>query len=152
MEFISLDLSTLISSLDKLKTEQKPSWGAMTAQRMVEHLTEMIQMSIGKGDYTQIIAEDKVESMQRFLDSDKPMAKGIVVDLAPADFELKHEELELAIDDFIDNWLSFEEYYEENPNAKHLHPYYGQLNEEKWRKLHSKHFTHHFQQFELISL
>lgn len=150
MEFVSVDLATLISSLDKLSVDKKAAWGNMSAQRMVEHLTEMIQMSVGKGDYKLLITEDKIESMQRFLASDKPMAKGIVVDLAPNNSPLKHEELELAIDDFIDNWLSFEEYYEENPNNTNLHPFYGELNEEKWRMLHSKHFTHHFQQFELI--
>lgn len=150
MEFISVDLATLIGTLDKLKADKTPAWGGMSAQRMVEHLTEMIQMSVGKGDYQQLTPEDKIESMQRFLDSDKPMAKGITVELAPAEFKLKHDELELAVDDFIDNWLAFEEYYEENPSATNLHPFYGQLNEEKWRRLHSKHFTHHFQQFELI--
>lgn len=150
MEFVSLDLETLISTLDKLKADKKAVWGKMTAQRMVEHLTELIQMSVGKGEYTLLIPEEKIESMQRFLESDKPMAKGITVDLAPANFELKHEELELAIDDFVDTWLSFEEYYEENPSNTNLHPYYGELNEEKWRMMHSKHFTHHFQQFEII--
>ena len=109
MEFVSLELETLINVLDKLDANKKALWGKMSAQQMVEHLTEMIQMS-----------------------------------------ELKHEELELAIDDFIDNWLSFEEYYEEYPTNTNLHPYYGKLNEENWRKLHSKHFTHHFQQFGLI--
>ncbi len=150
MEFVSLELETLINVLDKLDANKKALWGKMSAQQMVEHLTEMIQMSVGKGDFKQITPDDKLESMLRFLDSDKPMAKGIEVEFASKNPELKHEELELAIDDFIDNWLSFEEYYEEYPTNTNLHPYYGKLNEENWRKLHSKHFTHHFQQFGLI--
>lgn len=150
MGFISLDLETLISTLDKLKADKKPLWGSMSAQRMVEHLTEMIQMSIGIGNYEQLIADEKIESMQRFLESDKPMAKGIEVEFAPKEEKLTHPELEIAVDEFVENWLNFEEYYEANPTATNLHPFYGQLDERKWRLLHSKHFTHHFQQFGLI--
>lgn len=150
MEFITLELENLITLLDKLEADSKPEWGSMSAQRMVEHLSEMIDMSIGKGNYTFLGSEEKLESMQRFLDSDKPMARGIAVEFAPSDSELKHSELELAIDDFVDKWLSFEEYYNENPSNMNLHPFYGNLDEKKWRRLHSKHFTHHFQQFNLV--
>lgn len=150
MEFISVDLETLIPILDKLQADKKPLWGKMSAQRMVEHLTEMIQMSIGMGNYTQLIGDEKIESMQRFLESEKPMAKGVEVDFVPKEEQLIHSELEIAIDEFVENWLNFEEYYEANPTATNLHPYYGKLDERKWRLLHSKHFTHHFQQFGLI--
>ena len=43
--------------------------------------------------------------------------------------------------------LFFEETYSEKPDFIALHPYYGQLNEELWRLLHTKHFAHHFEQF-----
>ncbi len=150
MEFISVDLENLLKHLNRLEPDTKAAWGSMSAQRMVEHLTEMIQMSMGTGNYTLLIPEEKIESMQRFLDSEKPMAKNITVDFAPADYTLKHEEMELAIDDFVDNWLAFEEYYETHPDATNLHPYYGYLDEKKWRRLHSKHFTHHFEQFGIL--
>ena len=63
---------------------------------------------------------------------------------------LRHEELALAIDELLLEWVDFEECYTENPDAKHTHPYYGALNYEQWTRLHSKHFTHHFKQFGLI--
>lgn len=149
-EFIETDLETFLRHLNRLSANTQPAWGNMNAQRMVEHLSEMIDMSVGIGDYRLLIPEEKVESMQRFLESEKPMAHNITVDFAPADFTLHHEELELAIDEFIDKWLSFEEYYESHPEATNLHPYYGQLDEKKWRRLHSKHFTHHFEQFGIL--
>jgi hypothetical protein len=57
--------------------------------------------------------------------------------------------LELAIDEFVDEWLDFEQHFETEGQVE-THPYYGSLNKELWLKLHSKHFTHHFEQFGLI--
>lgn len=150
MVFIEIELETVLPILGKLEPNQQPLWGSMSAQRMVEHLTDLIQMSVGKGDFTIEIPEEKIESMQRFIDSDKPMARGVEVALAPKNWTLRNEELELAIDEFVENWISFEEFFEENPDATTIHPFYGALDEKKWRRMHSKHFTHHFQQFGLI--
>jgi len=150
MAFIALDLETILSKLDKLESDRKPDWGSMSAQRMVEHLSEMMLMAIGIGDFKIALTEEKATSMQRFLDTDKPMAKGIEVPLAPKETPLKHDELATAIDDFVDKWLAFEEYYEENPTVTNIHPYYGNLDVSQWKKLHAKHLTHHFEQFGLI--
>ena len=78
------------------------------------------------------------------------MAKEIQVPFATADMPLRHEEIELAIDEYIDVYLSFEELYENNPDLTHIHPYYGPLNYAQWKRLHAKHLTHHFNQFGLI--
>ena len=63
---------------------------------------------------------------------------------------LTHAELDLAIDEFIHEFLAFEEYFEINHNAQHPHPYFGLLNHEEWILLHRKHITHHFEQFGLL--
>lgn len=150
MEFIEFNLETALSYLNQLNQDSKPVWGTMSAQRMVEHLSDALRMSVGDKPYQLAIPEDKIESMKRFLASDKPMAKNVAVNFAPEDAELRNEELELAIDEFIDTWLSYDEYYSVNPGSKHLHPYYGELNSSEWVQLHRKHFTHHFEQFNLI--
>ncbi|MGZ5193452.1 MAG: DUF1569 domain-containing protein [Kaistella sp.] len=41
-------------------------------------------------------------------------------------------------------------YYRENPQAEHYHPRFGMLNKEMMELFHRKHFTHHFEQFDLI--
>jgi oxepin-CoA hydrolase / 3-oxo-5,6-dehydrosuberyl-CoA semialdehyde dehydrogenase len=150
MGFISTDLETIIRSLDKLSATTQPQWGAMNAQRMVEHLTEGLQMSIGIGEYQLLIPEDKIDKMKAILASDEPMPRGFKVPFAPEKYELRNEELELAVDELIENWLAFEEYYEENPTKEHLHPYYGMLDKNGWLRIHEKHFTHHFEQFGLL--
>ena len=150
MEFLELDISEMILQLDKLNAESKPLWGEMSAQRMVEHLTDTIKIASGKVKFPLEIPEDKIEKMQAFLDSDKPMARGIEVPFAKKETDLRNDEIELAIDEFLLEWIDFENHYDEDEGTKELHPYYGYLNYDQWMRLHSKHITHHFEQFGLI--
>jgi hypothetical protein len=117
---------------------------------MVEHLVDVIRIAIGENPQVLLIEEEKLPSMLRFLESDKPMAKEIQVPFATADMPLRHEEIELAIDEYIDVYLTFEELYENNPELTNVHPYYGPLNFDQWKRLHAKHLTHHLNQFGLI--
>jgi hypothetical protein len=148
--FIDINAEVLIEKATKLDPNTKANWGNMSAQRMIEHLSDALRMSNGKDSYTLAIPEDRLEKMKLFLASDKPMAKNIEVEFAPKDQPLRHSEIELAIDELILEWIDFEEFYESNSNNSATHPYYGQLNKQEWRRLHSKHFTHHFEQFSLI--
>lgn len=150
MNFLSPELPVFLKRLEVLTSETKAIWGSMSAQRMVEHLSDCINMSLGVGEFKLQIPEDKIPAMQRFLLSEKPMARGSKVDFAPENFTLRNEDLADAIDEFTLLWVDFEEYYEENPNSMHLHPFYGELNFEQWKLLHSKHFTHHFEQFGIL--
>jgi hypothetical protein len=148
--FVDTELEVVLPILDKL-TESTPAlWGKMSAQRMVEHLVDVLRIATGENPQGLLIDEEKLPSMLRFLESDKPMAKEIQVPFATADMPLRHEEIELAIDEYIDVYLAFEELYESNPELTNVHPYYGPLNYEQWKRLHAKHLTHHFQQFGLI--
>ena len=152
MEFIEPNLEVILQHLEKLSPNAKPGWGEMSAQRMVEHLSESLQMAIGKNTFPLEIPEEKIPRMKEFLLSDKPMAKNVEVPFAKKDEELRNENLELAIDELAENWIDFEDYYFENEGNENLHPYYGPLNYEQWLRLHAKHFTHHFEQFHLNSI
>lgn len=150
MQFIQTDLEIFLSHLSKLDASTKPLWGKMSAQRMVEHLTDSIRMSVGEEKYPLLIPEEKIEKMKAVLASDTPMPKEFNVPFAPEEYELRNEEIELAVDEFAENWIAYEEYYESNVGSENLHPFYGKLNKEGWDRLHSKHFTHHFEQFGLM--
>jgi hypothetical protein len=145
-----LDLEAMLAQLSTLQAHTSPSWGQMSTQRMVEHLADALYMSMGQGEYQLEVAEERIERMQAWLDSDKPMAKDVQVSFATPTTPLRNDELETAIDEFTDAFLSFLEHYEENENATALHPFYGQLNYAQWQRLHTKHFAHHFEQFGLI--
>jgi oxepin-CoA hydrolase/3-oxo-5,6-dehydrosuberyl-CoA semialdehyde dehydrogenase len=148
--FIETDLETVLSHLNKLTSETKPAWGKMSAQRMVEHLTDTIQIATGEAPQTLIIPEDKVERMVAFLYTDKPMAQDMQVPFAKEGTPLRHEELELAIDEFVENYLEFQELFAQNPDLTTVHAYYGPLNYEQWDLLNKKHLTHHFTQFGIL--
>ena len=150
MSFVNCDLESFLAVLSKLEESSSPEWGNMSAQRMVEHLTDGINMSMGIGDFQLEITEDRVLKMFQFLDSDKPMAQNIQVSFAKPDTPLRNANLDEAIDEFTLAWVDFEELYENQPDFSALHPYYGNLNFEHWKRLHSKHFTHHFNQFGLV--
>ena len=150
--FLEMDITLLVGLLDKLSPETKPQWGQMKAQQMVEHLADSIKISSGKLQLPLEIPEERVAKMQEILASDKEMPKNFEVPFAKKDTSLRHEELALAIDEFLLEWIDFEEYYAENPENKETHPYYGALNYDQWLRLHAKHFTHHFEQFGLTKL
>jgi oxepin-CoA hydrolase/3-oxo-5,6-dehydrosuberyl-CoA semialdehyde dehydrogenase len=145
-----LDLEAMLAQLSALKPNTTPTWGQMSPQRMVEHLADALYMSIGQGEYKLEVPEERIERMQAWLESDKPMAKDVQVSFATPQTPLRNDELETAVDEFTDAFLSFLEHYEENESDMALHPFYGQLNYVQWQRLHTKHFAHHFEQFGLI--
>lgn len=148
--FVAAELETLLVYLNQITPEMKPLWGSMSAQRMVEHLTDTVRIATGKNPQELAIPEEKLERMVQFLASDKPMAQNSQVPFATPEMKLRNEELELAIDEFVDEWLYFEELFESTPGYTAVHPYYGALNYEQWKRLSSKHHTHHFMQFGLL--
>ena len=150
MEFVQADLCAFLEILENLDKKKSASWGKMTPQRMIEHLSDCIYMSCGIGNHELLIPEEKIKGMQAFLYSDKEMPQNILVPFAKENTPLRNTDIELAIDEFTMAWVDFEEMYSEDPQKTALHPYYGNLNYEQWLLLHSKHFTHHFTQFGLM--
>lgn len=150
MEFIELNTENMLQHLNKLNSDTQPQWGSMTAQHMVEHLSDAIDMSLGKKFNDLQIPEDKVGRAQQFLISEHPMPKNFKAHFVQDAPTMRHSEIELAIDEFTEKWIEFEQYFEENPEAKFVHPNFGELDKTMWNQTHRKHFTHHFEQFNLI--
>lgn len=149
MSFIEANLETYLQLLNKLEETQLPLWGNMSAQRMVEHLTDSINMARGLGEYNLNLPEEKAAHLKAFIYTDKPMAKNISVSFALPETALRNDSLFDAIDEFTLAWVDFEEEMENQPDRKTMHPYYGLLSNEEWLLLHAKHFTHHIEQFGL---
>ena len=150
MEFVQADLCAFLEILENLDEKKSASWGKMTPQSMIEHLSDCIYMSCGIGNHELLIPEEKIKGMQAFLISDKEMPQNIQVPFAKENTPLRNTDIEIAIDEFTMAWVDFEEMYSEDQKKTALHPYYGNLNYEQWLLLHSKHFTHHFTQFGLM--
>jgi hypothetical protein len=144
------DLETLLSLFEKLTPETKAIWGTMSSQRMVEHLSDVLRIATQQVKIEPVVTDpEKIAKMQAWLETDKEMAQNIVVGHAKKDTDLRNEELELAVDEFVDELLHFEEFFEK-PNVTSSHPFYGDMNYNQWKLMNKKHFTHHFKQFGLI--
>jgi hypothetical protein len=150
MSFIETDLSTFLEVFKNLDATTKPRWGNMSAQRMVEHLTDGINMSRGLGEQQLTVPAEKAEQLKQFLYTDKPMAQNIQVPFALPDTALRNADLDDAIDEFTITWVDYEEEQELDPEKLAIHPFYGNLTREEWLKVHAKHFKHHFKQFGLM--
>ena len=113
-EFLSPDLETFLVKLDTLSPEKLPEWGTMNAQQMVEHLSNSVDVSLGKIEVKLIIPEEKIEKSLEYLHSDKPFPRGVKIDYAPENPPLRNESLDEAIDELSMKWIEFEEYYSLN--------------------------------------
>lgn len=148
-DFLSPNLETFLGKLNHLTENHSPEWGSMNAQQMVEHLSNSINLSTGELKAELSIPEEKVAKAVEFLHSEKPFPRGFKVDYAPENPPVRNETLEDAIDELAMKWVGFEEYFIDFPEAKNMHPVYGELDYNGWLRVHSKHFTHHFLQFNL---
>lgn len=149
MIFIKDELETLIFHLDQLSAETKPLWGKMTAQRMIEHLTDGVLTGMGRKELNCPYEGEKLERSRAFLLSEQPMPVEFKAHFVDDNAPLRNEEFDLAVDEFIEAWLDMEDYSEGSPEAVHVHPVFGPLNQTEWRWMHRKHITHHFMQFGL---
>lgn len=122
--FIEPTVENVIKYLGTLDPDKQPLWGKMSAQRMIEHLTDTVQIATGKNPQDQIVSDEKLPGMLRFLDSDKEMAKDVQVPFAKEGEELRHSEIELALDELIEELIYFEELYAAQEGLTQIHPYY----------------------------
>lgn len=150
MEYIDSNLEVVLTYMDELSADSSPLWGTMNAQQMIEHLTHTIEIAMGKHTYPVLVKEEDYEKMRAYIMSDKPLPKNFKVDFATDSLPLLHEEIELAVDEYCVAWLDLEMFFAENPGLKTMHPNFGPLDFEHWKRLHEKHLTHHFMQFGLI--
>lgn len=143
----------IIQSLNQLQSDTPALWGKMNAQQMLEHVQLVIEVSMGiiTIPFPEELAKtDRVK--QLFLMSDQPLRRNFkapFIGEEPAAY--RFSDLEEAKLRFIECMQAFDRYYTEKPDARHVHPVFGILNESEWRVFHRKHITHHFSQFGLIN-
>ncbi len=150
MPFLEADLNKILPLLNSLNKDSKPLWGSMSAQRMIEHLSDTIDLALGKTTVKLEIPEDRVDKAQAFLFSEHPMPKNFKVSFATEEMKLRNDHISSAIQEFERKWKQFESFIDQNPGFSNLHPNFGELNKDQWIRLHRKHLTHHMEQFGLV--
>lgn len=146
-----INLTEKLELLNKLNVDQKPLWGKMTPQHMVEHLYKTIQASIKEISLEVLTEERKIPVLKKLFLGSRPLPKefmnpAIGPELLPLDFA----SLNSAIDELKKVIERYDTFFNANPGIKTAHPVFGYLTKEEWDTFHEKHFMHHMSQFGLI--
>ncbi|RYD70081.1 MAG: DUF1569 domain-containing protein [Sphingobacteriales bacterium] len=140
----------LNESLKNLTPETQPQWGRMTAQHMIEHLTNSVNASNGRKQFEPAFTAEEIARAKEFLMSEKPLPRGVQTVVNGDLPALRNETMEDAKRELRQALDEYENHYMFSNEAKHAHPRFGHLNRDEWDVFHDKHFTHHFKQFGLL--
>ena len=140
-----------IPLLRKLKADEKPQWGVLSAQGMVEHMTDSFGIAWERLKKPMQTPPELLEKARGFALSDKefkPNTKNSYMSEAPA--PLRRANLEEAITELENEIFLFTTHFQFNAGAVVTNPFFGDFNYEQWLHLLHKHAIHHLKQFSLI--
>ena len=145
-----LDEKLVRSKLSSLKIDTTPVFGKMNSQQMIEHLSTVTQIANENTKVDIYVSDEKAARRKPFLTTDNELQVGFKPSfLAENPIPLKFDTINDAINDLIFQVQHFEKVFTEDTNKKVVHPFFGELDYEYWKKFQVKHFTHHFKQFNL---
>ena len=146
-----LNFDEVRTTLSKLNKDSKPVFGQMNAQQMIEHLSAITQIANGNWNIDVFITDEKSARRKPFLDSENELQMGFRASyLSDGPAELKFNSIKEAIDDLDYQVQQFVMVFKKEEDRTVVHPFFGELNFEYWKKFQVKHFTHHFKQFDLL--
>jgi Protein of unknown function (DUF1569) len=145
-----MNSSDTIKLLNHLKPEQKPLWGKMTPQHMVEHLYKTVQASINEINLNVFTEERKIPILKRIFLGEKPLPKEFMNPaIGPELLTLEFKDLNNAINELENVQKRYKQFFLNNPSIRTAHPIFGYLTKEEWDVFHQKHFKHHLAQFSI---
>jgi len=133
-----------------LAAESKGNWGKMSAQHMIEHVSDFFNVSTEKIKFQLVTPEEHLPKYKEFLFSDKEFrenTKAPATVLGEEPLPLRSESLEKAVEYLKKSVNDFFTFFEKDSMKKTTHPVFGPLNFEEWVLLHYKHVNHHLRQF-----
>ena len=151
MELKDKTIFLLNKYTDLLRTidpDTKPSWGVLSFQGMVEHMSDTVKNHSGKILLPLVTPLDKVEIYKAFAISDTPFKENTVNKLmGPEAPQLRFNTVTDAINELQSELEYFYEYFEKDPEKTTLNPFFGEMNFEDCVHLLYKHAWHHLKQF-----
>lgn len=140
-----------IDQMRLLDEDQRPIWGSMSPQHMVEHIVGSWRISNGRARVGLLIKGDELIKRRDFLFSDTPYERNIPnPTFAKGAPPLRKPSLASAIDQLEDEMMAFFAYHETHPGAIEMHPVFGELDYQGWLIFQGKHMKHHMMQFGLL--
>lgn len=136
--------------LRKLQPSQKGSWGVLSAQGMVEHMSDSVGIAYGRIQQPLHTPPEMIDRMRAFALSDKTFkenTKNAYMTDEPA--PLRFSNMNDALTELDTEIKSFMDFYAKNPGHKQLNPFFGEFNYDEWIHLLHKHALHHLKQFNL---
>ena len=145
-----MNFSEMEILLTQLKPDQKPLWGKMTPQHMVEHLYKAVQSSINEISLNVYTEERKIPILKKLFLGERLLPKEFMNPaIGPELMQLEFEDLNKAINELRNVMQRYEQFFIDNPSIKTAHPIFGHLIKAEWDTFHQKHFKHHLSQFGL---
>ncbi|WP_075341071.1 hydroxymethylglutaryl-CoA reductase, degradative [Tenacibaculum agarivorans] len=142
---------TVRTQLNTLSKSSTPIFGSMNAQQMIEHLSAVTQIANGNWNVDVFVEDEKAARRRPFLNTDNELTLGFRPSfLSDNPVPEKFNSIPDAIDDLIEQVQLFFNVFEKDPSRTVVHPFFGELNFDYWKKFQVKHFTHHFKQFGLV--
>jgi oxepin-CoA hydrolase/3-oxo-5,6-dehydrosuberyl-CoA semialdehyde dehydrogenase len=150
--FADIDRKYLEQKISELREDAQPQWGMMTAQHMVEHLEQWMQIGLRKMEAPLYTPEEQVEKYQDSLYNYHSMPKEFShPHLKKGELEeLRYESMADARKAFFATYDELQQFFKENPEGTAFNPVFGELNAYEWYLCERKHIHHHFGQFGLI--
>ncbi len=148
LTFLKYELPVLLSTLTG---DEKPQWGIMSPQQMVEHMGGAFLNGAGLLVIPLATPADQLPAYKSFMMSDKefrPNTKNPT--LSESGYPLKFADMPTAIQKLKNAIEAFEKHFTDNPQKTELHAIFGNLNFDEWVHLMYKHARHHLRQFMLI--
>lgn len=139
------------SRILKLVSDTSASFGIMTPQHMLEHLTLTVKISYGRIKLPDFEPSEKqLAQKQALIYTDIEFPKGLKAPgIGEKLLDLRYQNLETAKTELLKSIEDYNSHFIEFHRDETIHPRFGKLNYEEWEKFHSKHFQHHLTQFGL---
>ena len=149
VDFLNFD--EIRKKLATLTINDIPTFGKMNSQQMIEHLSAVTQIANGNWKIETYVSDEKTNRRKPFLNTDNELQIGFRAPfLSESPAPLKFNSINEAIEDLIFQLKEFLRVFQESNNRVMVHPFFGELDFDYWKKFQVKHFTHHFKQFNLL--
>lgn len=140
-----------IPLLRKLNGDETPKWGKLSAQAMIEHMTDSFGMAWKRIQFPLYTAPENLPKAKAFMMSDKPFKENTpnpyMPDTPPP---LRNPNIHAAIYELENEIKNFFQFHATHPNSIIQNPFFGDLYYEEWLHLLYKHAHHHLKQFGLL--
>ncbi len=139
--------------LENLTADAQPLWGQMTAQHMVEHVSGIFYIGLGKITMPLATPPEELESYRAWLMSEKPFRPSITAPgISPKLRPLRFADLDEAKGKLLQGIEGLKHKAATDPDRLTTHPVFGELTPAQWEHFHDKHTRHHLMQFGLIPM